>query len=323
MRAAYYSEFGAAADVLRVGDIDRPEPGTGEVRVRISISAVNPTDWKARRGSRAMQFPYVVPHQDGAGVIDAVGPGVSGERIGERVWVYFAAAGRPHGTAAEWSVVPARQAVALPDDVSFELGACMGVPALTAHRCLYWDGPIDGLDVLVAGGAGAVGHYAIQLAKAGGARRVTATVSTPEKAEMARDAGADHVVDYRAADAADRIRMHHPDGVHRIAEVALGTNIDLDIAVLGEHGSVVSYATTPTEPTLNVRDLMFGNQTLRFMMLYDVGEAALAQGVAEVDRCLRSGALTPLPLHRFGLDAVVAAHEACENKAVGKVIIDL
>ena len=323
VRGAYYTEFGEAEDVLKVGDLDRPEPGPGEVRVSVELSAVNPTDWKARRGSRAMRFPYVVPHQDGAGIIDAVGAGVDERRIGQRVWVYFAAAGRQHGTAAEWSVVPAHQAVELPEGVSFELGACLGVPALTAHRCLYWDGPIEGCDVLVAGGAGAVGHFAIQLAKAGGARHVTATVSSDDKARLALAAGADATVDYRAPDAADQIRAHSPDGVHRIVEVALGHNIDLDTAVLADHGSVVSYATDGTEPTLTVRDLMFGNQTLRFMMLYDVDSQALERGVEEVTRCLSEGLLTPLSIHRYPLDEVVAAHRAVEAKAVGKVVIEL
>jgi NADPH2:quinone reductase len=322
MKAAFYRSFGEAAEVLEVGDVDQPVPADGEVLVRVVVSAVNPTDWKARRGSRPMVFPFVIPNQDGAGVIEAVCSGVDPGRIGQNVWVYFAASGRQYGTAAEYTVLPTERAVAMPDGVSMDLGASMGVPALTAHRALYWDGPIDGQTILVSGGAGAVGHYAIELAKDSGAT-VIATVSNPEKAALAEAAGADVVVNYRDTDAAQQIMSAAPGGVDRIVEVALGENMELDAAVLAPHGTIVSYAKTPRDPELDVIKHMMGNHTLRFMMLYDAGDEAIASGVAAITDCLERGVLTELPAHRFGLSDIAAAHEACEARVVGKVLIDI
>ena len=210
MRAALYDRYGTAGDVLRVEEIERPEPGPGEVRVKIEVSGINPTDWKSRTGATPRPIDgFQIPHHDGAGVIDEVGEGVDPGRTGERVWLWMAAAGRRWGTAAQWSVVPERQAVRLPDGIPAELGASLGVPAMTAHRCLFSDGPLDGKTVLVAGGAGAVGHFAIELAKLAGATVIT-TVSGPAKAELATRAGADYVVNYRDADAADQIRSLAP-----------------------------------------------------------------------------------------------------------------
>src|SRR5215469_5450584 len=206
MRAAIYDRLGASEDVLRIEDVERPEPGPGEVRIKVECSGVNPTDWKSRSGLTARPIDgFQIPHHDGAGVIDAVGAGVDPGRVGQRAWTWLAAAGRKWGTAAQWSVVPDRQAVTLPEGISPELGASLGVPAMTAHRCLFADGPVTGKTVLVAGGAGAVGHFAIELAKHAGARVVT-TVSGPEKSELASKAGADLVVNYRDADAAGQIR---------------------------------------------------------------------------------------------------------------------
>lgn len=323
MRAAFYRRFGEASEVLEVGEVDKPVPAEGEVCVRVVVSAVNPTDWKARRGSRPMVFPFVIPNQDGAGVIEAVGPGVDEARIGQNVWIYFAASGRQYGTAAEYTVVPEIRAVALPDGVSMDLGASLGVPALTAHRALYWDGPIEGQTILVAGGAGAVGHYAIELAKDGGARQVITTVSSPDKAALAEAAGADVVVNYRESDVAAAILAAAPNGVDRIVEVALGENIELDAAVLAPHGTIVTYAKTADDPEVNVIKHMMGNHTLRFMMLYDAGDDAIADGIAAVTNCLERGVLTELPAHRFNLSETAAAHDACENHAVGKVLLDV
>jgi len=202
MRAAWYEGNGPAQEVLQVGDLETPEPGPGEVRVRVHASGVNPSDCKARGGSRPMIAPRIIPHSDGAGVIDQVGPGVPHERVGERVWIWNGQWGRPFGTAAEYIVVPAEQAVFLPENTSFEAGACLGIPALTAHRAVTTDRPCTGEVVLVAGGAGAVGHYAIQCAKALGAAQVIATVSSPEKAEHASAAGADAIINYRQEDVA-------------------------------------------------------------------------------------------------------------------------
>jgi NADPH:quinone reductase len=315
-----YRTTGAARDVLRVEEVARPEPGPGEVLVRVRSSGVNPTDYKTRSGATARPVDeFQVPHQDGAGVIEAVGEGVDPARVGERVWLWLAAFGRRWGTAAEWTVLPARQAVPLPDSASFELGASLGVPAMTAHRCLFADGPVDGKTVLVAGGAGAVGHYAIELAKHAGARVVT-TVSNPEKAALAAKAGADLVVNYRDADAVDQVKEFAPV-VDRVVEVALGANLALDLAVSGPSTVVVSYAADGPDPVLPVRACMTANVTLRFVLLYGVPDAALDAAVADVTGALAAGALTELPAHRFPLSEIVAAHEAAEAGAVGKVLV--
>lgn len=322
MKAALYRAYGSAADTLRIEDVDRPEPGPGQVRVRMQLSGVNPTDWKSRSGSTPRPIEgFQVPHHDGAGVIDAVGPGVDAARVGERVWTFMAAAGSPWGTAAQWSVLPARQAVPLPDGATAELGACLGVPAMTAHRALFADGPVEGMSVLVAGGAGAVGHYAIELAKFYGAR-VATTVSGPAKAELAAKAGADLVVNYRDADAADQLRAFAPQ-MDRIVELALGANLNLDLAVSGPRTHIVDYAAEATDPVLPVRRCMNANVTLRFILLYGVPTEAADQAVADISRALRAGALTELPATRFGLDQVAAAHDAVEAGAVGKVVLEI
>jgi NADPH2:quinone reductase len=322
MRAARYDRYGPAADVLRVEEIERPEPGPGEVRVRLQVSGINPTDWKSRAGATPRPIDgFQIPHHDGAGVIDMVGEGVDPARTGERVWIWFAASTRRWGTAAEWTVLPERQAARLPDGSSAELGASLGVPAMTAHRCLFADGPLDGQTVLVAGGAGAVGHFAIELAKHAGARVIT-TVSGPQKAELAAKAGPDHVVNYRDADAADQIRALGPP-VDRVIEVALGANLELDLAVTRPHASIVTYAAEPADPELPVRACMTANLTLRFVLLYGVPPVALDQAASDITSALADGALTELPVTRFALDDVVAAQDAVEAGTLGKVVIDL
>jgi NADPH2:quinone reductase len=288
--------------------------------VRIHASGVNPTDYKTRSGATGRPVDeFQVPHQDGAGVIEAVGPGVDGLRVGQRAWIWLAAAGRRWGTAAEYTVVPSRQAVPLPDGASFDLGASLGVPAMTAHRCLSADGPVAGRTVLVAGGAGAVGHYAIELAKWAGARVVT-TVSGPEKAELAARAGADLVVNYRDPDALDQIRAFTPT-VDRVVEVALGANLKLDLALATPETIVVTYAAEPTDPVLPVRACMTANVSLRFILLYSVPGSALDSAVEDITAALGADALTELPVHRFPLDEIVAAQEAAESGAPGKVIV--
>lgn len=320
MRAAIYDRYGSAAEVLRVVDLDRPEPGPGEVRVRVQASGVNPTDYKSRGGSTPRPIDdFQIPHQDGAGVIDAVGPGVDDGRVGQRVWIWLAAAGRRWGTAAEWTVLPERQAVPLPAGASMELGASLGVPAMTAHHCLFADGPVAGKTVLVAGGAGAVGHFAIQLAAWAGAT-VIATVSGPAKAALAREAGASHVVVYTEPDAASQIQSAAGQ-VDRVIEVALGANLELDLAVSRPGTVIVSYAAAAADPVLPVRACMTANVVLRFMLLYGVPAPALDEAVAGLTAALAAGALTELPAHRFGLDEIVPAHEAAEAGAVGKVLV--
>ncbi|MGI8331441.1 NADPH:quinone reductase [Actinomadura scrupuli] len=322
MKAALYRGTGKADEVLRVEEVERPEPGPGEVRVRVAVSAVNPTDYKTRAGMTPRPIDdFQIPHQDGAGVIDAVGDGVDPARAGEQVWVWFAAAGRRWGTAAEWTVVPARQAVPLPGGVSLDLAASLGVPAMTAHRCLFADGQLDGRTVLVAGGAGAVGHFAIQLAKRAGARVVT-TVSGPQKAELAAEAGADHVVNYRDDDAIDQVRSF-ATRVDRVVEVALGANLELDLAVSGPETVIATYAAEAQDPALPVRACMTANVALRFVLLYGVPVPSLELAARDITAALAAGALSELPVQRYPLEEIVAAQEAAEAGAVGKVLVDV
>jgi NADPH2:quinone reductase len=320
MRAAFYKQTGAS-DVIEVGELPAPEPGAGEVRVRIAFSGVNPTDWKSRSGSTGgVGGEFQIPNQDGSGEIDAVGEGVDPGRVGERVWVFFAARGRPWGSAAEYTVVPAENAVPLPDSASFELGASIGIPAMTAHRCLFADGPVEGKNVLVAGGAGAVGRCAIELARWAGAAHVIATVSSDEKAQIARDAGADQTVDYKAGDAIDHVR---DASVSRIVELSLGHNFELDLAAAGPDCAIASYANEGGNPELEVRKLMVPNIVLRFVLVYTMPREAIEQAKTDITRALEDGALTEPKLHRFTLDEAAAAHDAVEQGATGKVLIEL
>jgi NADPH:quinone reductase len=322
MLAALYEKHGPAAEVLKVVEVDRPEPGPGQVRVRMQVSGINPTDWKARGGLTPRPMDgFQIPHHDGAGVIDAVGDGVDPGRVGQRVWTWLAASGNQWGTAAQWCVLPSRQAVPLPDGASAELGACLGVPAMTAHRCLYADGSVEGKNVLVAGGAGAVGHFAIELAKFRNAR-VVATVSGPQKAELARQAGADLVVNYRDADAAAQLTAFAPQ-MDRIVELALGANLELDLAVSGPQTHIVDYAAEPNDPLLPVRRCMTANVTIRFVLLYSFPAEAHDQAAADIDAALAAGALTELPVTRLPLDEVARAHDAVEAGAVGKVVLEI
>ena len=339
MRAVVYSQTGGP-EVLRLVERPVPEPRPGEVRVAVRVSGVNPTDWKSRRGrmpGEALPFPEVVPNQDGAGTIDAVGAGVDSGRVGERVWLWEAAWQRADGTAQEYVVLPERQAVPLPEGVSFDIGASLGIPALTAHRCLtvaelgpsrLAPGALAGRSVLIAGGAGAVGHAAIQLARWAGARVIT-TVSGTQKEKLARAAGADDVVNYRRDEAAADIRSVTPDGVDIVVEVAPGTNAALDAAVLAPNGAVAVYAAERgVELELQVRELMARNVRYAFVLVYTVHASAKDQGVADVVAAVADGALpvgedAGLPLHHFPLDRTADAHAAVEDGTVGKVLIDV
>jgi NADPH2:quinone reductase len=338
MKAVVYSQAGGP-EVLRLVERPVPEPGPGQLRVRVGVSGVNPTDWKARRGrgGRPLPFPEIVPNQDGAGTVDAVGDGVDAARVGERVWLREAAWQRRDGTAQEYVVVPERLAVRLAPGVSLDVGASLGIPALTAHRCLTASelgprrldpGALTALTILVAGGAGAVGHAAVQLARWAGAR-VIATVSNEEKARLAQAAGADHVVDYRRPDAVDRVRGLAPDGVAVVVEVAPAANAALDAAVLAANGTVAVYAAEGgSELELSVGDLMGRNVRYQFVLVYTVSTAAKEQAVADVAAAAADGALpvgedAGLPLHRFRLEETADAHRAVEGGAVGKVLIDV
>jgi NADPH:quinone reductase len=337
MKAIAYTRTGDSS-VLTVKEHDLPEPGPGEVRVRIVYSGVNPTDWKHREGAGAgqeLEFPEIVPNQDGSGVVDAVGEGVQDLSVGDRVWVFMAQAGRPGGTAQEYPVYPVTRVVPLPDDVSFEVGASLGVPAITAHRALTvsekWPGrlhpgALDGAVVLVAGGAGAVGHAAIQLARWAGATVIT-TVSSPEKAALATAAGAHHVVDYKASDAAAAITEIAPSGVDIVVEVAPAQNAELDAAVAAPHATIAIYANNGGDRfTLDIRPNMMVNARYQFLILYTVGDEALQNAREDVSAAAAAGVLdvgeaAGLPLHHFSLEQTAAAHDAVRNGVTGKVLI--
>ncbi|WP_022880862.1 NADPH:quinone reductase [Gryllotalpicola ginsengisoli] len=339
MRAVVYSEKGPSS-VLRVEDRPIPEPAPGEARVKLVRVGVNPTDWKARSGATsAMEFPEVVPGQDGAGVVDAVGSGVTEVAAGDQVWLYLAQHGRPYGTAAEYVVVPAARAVRLPSTVSetdaFDLGACLGVPAVTAHRALtsgevprLGPGTLSGSTVLVQGGAGAVGNAAIQLAVWSGAT-VISTVSSPEKGALATAAGAHHVVDYRASDAAAGIRALAPNGVDLIVEVAPAVNAALDHAVAANGATIAFYANNGGDRlSLEVRAAFALNLRYQGLLLYTLAPELLEAAVEDVTAAVAVGAVrvgeqSGLPLHHYPLEQTAAAHDAVEQGAVGKVLIDV
>lgn len=334
MRTIIYTQRGPSS-VLDLVDREPAQPGPGDVRVRIAVSGVNPTDWKARAGGTPMGFDEITPNQDGAGVVDAVGEGVSGLTVGDRVWLFLAAHERPTGTAQEFAVVPASRAVRVPDGIGFDVAASLGVPAMTAHRALtvHEDGParlspgsLAGRTVLVQGGAGAVGHAAIQLAVWAGAT-VIATVSSEEKAELARSAGAHHIVRYPDADHVRAIRAVAPDGVDQIVEVAPAQNAALDVDVIANHGSIAYYANNNgDEFTAPIVASFAKNVRWQGLLLYTVGDAALQAAAADITAALQDGALpvgaaAGLPLTWFALEETASAHDAVEAGVTGKVLI--
>lgn len=337
MKAITYARTGDSS-VLELHDRPVPEPGDGEVRIRVVFSGVNPTDWKHRQGAGpggVLEFPEIVPHHDGAGVVDAVGAGVTGLAGGDRVWVYMAQHQRADGTAQEYVVLPAAAVVPLPDGVDLEVGASLGVPAITAHRALTvaegWPsrlqpGALEGATVLVAGGAGAVGHAAIQLARWAGARVIT-TVSTPEKEALAAAAGAHHVVNYKAGDTAKAIREIVPEGVDIVVEVAPAPNAALDAAVVKNRATISIYANDGgSSVELDIIPNMWVNARYQFLVLYTLGEDAMTNARDDVAAAVRDGALgvgesNGLPLHYFPLAETAAAHDAVERGVTGKVLV--
>jgi len=322
MRAAWYEKNGLAAEVMKVGNLPDPEPAAGEVRVRLHVSAVNPSDVKARGGSRPIRWPKLIPNSDGAGVIDAVGAGVN-RRVGERVWVFNGQWDRAFGSSAQYIALPATLAVPLPDQVSFEQGACLGIPVMTAHRALFADGQISGKMVLVTGGAGVVGHYAIQLAKWAGAR-VATTVSSEAKAAHVRAAGADLVIDYRNEDVAARIKTE-AGGVDRIVDVDFGKNLPVSAQVLNDGGVIACYASTSVpRPQYPYPELLWRNPLVRQVFVYTMPDAAKTQAHADIARWLESTKPIFAIAHRFPLAEVVQAHQAVERgEKMGHVIINI
>jgi NADPH2:quinone reductase len=338
MRAIVYRKTGDPS-VLQLVDRSEPEPGRGEVLVRVAISGVNPTDWKARQGDepgQPLRFPEMVPNQDGAGTVVSVGDGVDPDRVGERVWLWEAARNRADGTAQEVLAIPTNQAVRLPDGISFDLGASIPIPAMTAHRCLTVgaDGPaalgpglLHGRNVLVAGGAGVVGHAAIELAVWSDATVIT-TVSSPEKAALAKAAGAHHVVNYREPGADKAIRDAAPAGIDVIVEVAPVANGMLNAAVIARNGTIAMYEAESDDLTVDADAGFVSNTRHQFVLVYTMPDAAKEQAIHDITaaleaRVLRIGESAGLPLHRFPLDRTAEAHAAVEHHAVGKVLIDV
>ena len=323
MRAAWYERQGPAADVLVIGEMPNPEPGPGEVRIAVAASGINPGDVKKRRDEYGygMPYPRVIPHSDGAGVVDRVGAGVPDVRIGQRVWCFGAQSYRPFGTAAEYCIVPATQAVPLPDGVSYEQGACLGIPGLTAHRAVHAAGPVDGRWVLVQGGAGAVGVCAVQLAARAGAK-VMAVVRRPGDIVVARDAGA-HQVLLADATLADGIRRLAPDGVHHIVEVAFGANIGIDSEVLVLGGSIATYATDRDAPPIPYWPLVFKNARLHFLGSDDFPASEKIDAARALNDALASG-WSGLPIaERLPLTDIARAHALVEQGARGgRVVIN-
>ena len=325
MIAWTYERVGPAAEVLSKADLPAPEPGPGEVRVRIEWSGVNPSDVKSRGGRRGptLPFPRVIPHSDGSGTVDAVGAGVDAGRIGQRVWVWNAAWGRPFGTAATFCCLPEAQAVPLPEAASGEAGACMGIPGLTAMHAVLMDGGVAGRRVLVAGGAGAVGHYAVQLASRFGAAQVLSTVSSPAKARLALEAGADHVIDYRTEPVVERVReLTGGRGVDRVIELDVAVNGAMDLQLLRTGGELVAYGSSPKPLDLPFPVLLAKNIQVKFFMVYHLDAADRARATAALQRLLARGELQHNIAARMALDEIVQAHEAVEGGTlVGNLVL--
>lgn len=327
MRAAWFDRQGPAQEVFQVGELATPDPAPGEVLVRVHASGVNPSDVKFRQGGPGRALPYerVIPHSDGAGIVEAVGDGVDPSRQGQRVWLWNAQFRRPTGTGATHVALPAEQAVPLPDQVDFDAGACLGIPASTAHRCLFADGPIAGQDLLITGGAGSVGHYAIQLARWAGARQVIATVSNDAKARHAEAAGATAIVNYRSEDVVERVRaLTDGRGVDRIVEVEFGGNLAASQELIVDNGVIAAYASgAEMEPRLPFYPLMFKAVTLRMVLVYLLPEAARRQAVDDLTRALRDDVLQHTIAARYPLDRIAEAHQAVEaGDKMGTVVVE-
>jgi NADPH2:quinone reductase len=323
MRAAYYETNGTAREVLRVGEVETPQPGRGEVRVRLAVSGVNPSDVKSRAGlTRKIAFPRVIPHSDGAGEIEQVGEGVSPARVGERVWVWNGQWRRPFGTAAASIVLPAEQAVPLPANIGMEAAACLGIPAYTAYQAVLLTGIEDGSTVLIAAGAGAVGHYAIQFAKKRKATVIT-TVSSPAKGEIARQAGADHVIDYKREDVGERVMaVTGKRGVDAVIEVDLAANARLLPDVLTPNGVVAIYGSGAPAASIPFQFLLQNSITMQFLFVYLMPPEQRARATAEITGMLERGELDHNVAQSFDLGDIVAAHEAVESgNAMGNIVV--
>jgi NADPH:quinone reductase-like Zn-dependent oxidoreductase len=327
MQAAWFEAFGPAREVLHVGEQPRPEPQAGEVLVRLRTSAVNPSDVKKRAGSSPtlLDDGLVIPNSDGAGVIEAVGSGVAAARIGQRVWIYQAQHGRRFGTAAQYVAIDAARAAPLPETAGFEVGACLGIPAMTAHRCVFADGPVDEQTILVTGGAGRVGWYAIQWAKAAGAR-VIATASKAADGDACRQAGAEAVVNHREPGWGERVKAANGGAaVDRVVEVEFGGNLTEVLGCLRTGGTIATYASAQvTEPKLPFYRMMYLDLTVRAVLVYVMPEAAKQAAIADIHRALVGGSLRHRIARRLPLARIAEAHELVERGGLnGCVIVDI
>jgi NADPH2:quinone reductase len=323
MRAAYYEKNGPARDVLRLGEIETPRPGPGEVRVKLITSGVNPSDVKARAGlTRKIAFPRVIPHSDGAGEIDLVGDGVDKARIGERVWTWNGQWKRAFGTCADYIVLPQAQAVRLPDPIGFDAGACLGIPAMTACHAVACSGAAPGVTLLIAGGAGAVSHYAIQFAKARGASVIT-TVSSDEKAHLARAAGADYAINYQHEDVGARVlEIVGKDLVDAVIELDFSDNAKLLPDLLRPRGTVIVYGTGTPQAEVPSHFFLINGITLKFIFVYELTSEERRAVLNEIRHLLEADRLIHNIASTVALDDIVAAHETVERgKALGNVVI--
>jgi NADPH2:quinone reductase len=327
MRAAFYERNGPARDVLQVMDVPRPEPQAGEVRVRLASSGVNPSDVKSRANLRGTGMPFarVIPHSDGAGTIDAVGAGVPAARVGERVWTWNAAWRRAFGTAAQYVTLPAEQAVALPENIDFAAGACLGIPALTALHAVRMDGGVTGKSMLVTGGAGAVGHYAIQMAKLAGAAQVIATVSGEAKAKLALAAGADLTLNYKEEDVAARVLVATDgEGVDRIIDMDFAANVGMDFNAVAAEGDIVVYGSGRPDIAVPFFPAILKNVRVRFFIVYNLTREDRQAAIAQLTEWLARGQLAHNVALRLPLEQIAQAHEAVERgTALGNVVLDI
>jgi len=304
MKAAWFERFGPARDVLVFGEKPTPEPGPGEVRVRLHTSGVNPSDVKKRAGSfrNLLDQGYVIPNSDGAGVIDAVGAGVAAARVGERVWVYQAQFGRRFGTAAQYVALDASRAVRLPDEAGFDVGACLGIPVMTAHRCVFADGPVAGQTLLVTGGAGRVGYHAIQ---------------------WARHAGAHHVFNHREPGWGARVKQWNGGvPVDRVIDVEFGANLPEVLQCIRTGGVIATYSSTQVkEPTLPFFQMMYLDLTIRLVIVYSMPETAKQQAIADIDRALRQRELQHRIVATLPLAEIARANERVERRGPGGCVV--
>jgi NADPH2:quinone reductase len=316
MKAAYYQSFGPAHEVLQPGELEKPLPGSGEVLVRLASSGVNPSDVKKRMGAvpGLLDNGPVVPHSDGAGVIESVGDGVPAARVGERVWVYQAQHARQFGTAAEYVALNSDRAVRLPDHTGFDVGACIGIPLMTSHRCVFADGPVEGKTLLITGGAGRVGHYAIQWASQAGAS-VIATASTAVDSESCISAGASQVVSHHDADWAEQVLLANGgDKIDRVIDVEFGANLPSVLDLIRTSGTIVTYGSTVvTEPALPFYRMMYLDLLVRFVIVYEMPEKAKELAIDDITAALRKDSLKHRIAHTLPLHEIARSHELIEQ----------